>query len=275
MGVQFDGTDDIFAIPDHSSLDFTSTLTIAVWVFIPSWSSNTGFGIVGRDEVNGWSLAVYDDGHGTPSFRRKVTFGKLGVDDFMSTSSLTAGVWTHIAAKHDNGNKEILINGVSDNTGSGFANYDGSLTGDINIGGFATLSAAFFSNMHVSEISAWARILSNSDINEQLYTPKEKFAPRLYQPANLSLFVPFYGDVASGGSYNGVAARDLSDNAHVVTGNHGGNASGLTAMAEEILNTPRDAVYITSQEVVAGRISRYHDLSGLGGQGQMTSNPLG
>ncbi len=97
-----------------------------------------------------------------------------------------------------------------------------------------------------------------------------------HSPINVNAQAYFpMDDLADGEDLNGKNFLNMSVNGNNGTGVDSGGSGGQ-GRAEEVLSYPGNPIYVMpGLAVAAGGLSRYHDLTGLGGQGDMTRNPLG
>lgn len=155
-----DGVDDSVIVPDAPGLDLTTQMSVAVWIKIDAFDQATGAGVFARD-VGGYVLAVYSDNYGIPAKRRKVSWGRNGIDETVSSRTLDAGVWHHIAVTHNNGARNIYIDGVL-NVSSGGSNF-AALSTPVSLGGY---SFAPGWNLHglLDEVLVYNRVLTAAEV---------------------------------------------------------------------------------------------------------------
>jgi hypothetical protein len=138
--LQFDGTNDYVSIPDSSSLDITSSITISTWirptdvsgsrVFLSKHSSPSDTGYL-LASINGILFFQFGDGGGWP------------YSSSTSLSAVSANTWQHVAVTRSGGTVNFYINGVLDVTRSvgtnniAINNQHVWLGGDVNIPGHA------------------------------------------------------------------------------------------------------------------------------------------
>lgn len=109
-GLMFDGTNDYVTIANNNAFRVTNSLTIAGWIRGTSWrygSSTCPVLRKGTDNPNNWQLAVNDG---------KVTLQLDASDNggFRANTTLSLGIWYHVAATWDGATVRLYLNGVSD-----------------------------------------------------------------------------------------------------------------------------------------------------------------
>jgi hypothetical protein len=109
--LEFDGTNDYVSVPNSSSLQLTSALTMAGWIKADSWGSGTDVDIIarkGEDNPNNYQLSIADG------------LATLYLDDgdgagYRGDTLLNTGQWYHVAATWDGTTVRIYVDGVLDN----------------------------------------------------------------------------------------------------------------------------------------------------------------
>ena len=119
--VNLDGVDDYVNIPDSSTLDGMSTLTLSMWIKLTQMPGTKSYIPLGKDtEGYGYSYRIAVNPSGTLHFNVQTTnngwyTAGTGVD---STTVLTANTWYHVAATYDGSYVKIYVNGLPEGTGS-------------------------------------------------------------------------------------------------------------------------------------------------------------
>ena len=82
----------------------------------------------------------------------------------IETSVLSSDVWYHILVTHDNtgGTRTIYLNGTSVDSDSSVTVYEGTRTGDFQLGN--TQDSTDFMNGYMDEFNFWGRVLTASEI---------------------------------------------------------------------------------------------------------------
>lgn len=109
--VRFNGVSDAFSSPT----DTNTTICITAWVKPKSLGKEQV--IVANDSLGGYQLSLNEAGHvvfDIMNTNRKITS--------TSSSSLLPGSWNYIAALFSKGQRRLLINGLSEGSGTGTVN---------------------------------------------------------------------------------------------------------------------------------------------------------
>jgi hypothetical protein len=180
--LNFDGTDDVVTIADHSSLDITSAITMEAWVYatkstgiqnvISKSSNGTNNGYIFPRTDDGWANAV-------------IYFHIAGGWRTLSAAYPGLNTWHHLAATYDGANIRLFINGVESasvaQTGSlttngnalaignqpGYSEYFGGSVDQIRIWNVARTQAQIASNMNVDlDPATQTGLVSNYTFNQ-------------------------------------------------------------------------------------------------------------
>lgn len=225
-GIDVDGIDDLFSVPDNASLDITQAITLDAWVKTTN-SSGTKFVIM--KGVGRYNLAT----SGTKA--RMLIFDGSTNHSVLSTSDINDGKWHRITGTYDRVNVKIYVDGV-------FENQTPATTG-ISTGNFPLGIGALFNGSNsfpgqIGEAVIWNTALSADEILLG-FKAKTKYMPLQIRLGNLAAYWPMDNGL-NGTSADGDTARDLSGNGNDGIGNDGGNNTGLIWKAEEVLSYPPD-----------------------------------
>lgn len=284
MGVLFENVvskDDLIVIQDHPDLQLGTGDFSVSFVLFPTDNNEQCF-VLGKDTFNGGGFVGWFFMFNTTSSpannvmrfstRNNATFNN-SVD---SLNTYPVNTWYHIVCVRESGTLKIYVDGVLDNSQAEGGSTNITNTVELKLGKFDEQSgpSANWYQGGLEEFALWKGLaLDQTDVNA-LYNPRIKYTPRNMHRSNLKCYLPL-DEVGDGVSADGVTFRDLSGLNHVGVGDDGANNTGLTGLAGEVLSYTTGPVFVVPAVEVTGRLSRYHNLTGLGGQGQILSNPLG
>jgi hypothetical protein len=131
----FDGSNDYLEVPDDSSFDTTTKVSIAAWVYAdPSLAAGSRGGqiVYTRDGEKGYGLRMRNDGSGGLEVR--FSTGSGGFGHLSGSTALTAGRWYHLCGTYDTAvGRKVYVNGVLDGSDTATGNLDKG-TGVIQLG---------------------------------------------------------------------------------------------------------------------------------------------
>ena len=168
--LDFDGSNDSVTVPDSSSLDLTSGMTVEAWV---RPLTTSGWRTVVLKERPGdvvYALYSSNNDNGRPSGRARVNGSNVLVN---GTSRLTTSVWTHLAATFDGSNLRLYVNGALVGTRSASGTIL-TTTNPLRIGGSSALGRWF--RGRIDEVRVYNRALSASEIQSDRTTPLSQTA---------------------------------------------------------------------------------------------------
>lgn len=236
--VYFQGTDDI-AYGSSVATTATGVFTMSMWIY---WTNSGDGGLWfynGSSDANGWGLATLSSTCGA-SNKIGLIVGMRSCDSLNCGTALSANTWTHVTVVHGATNySSKYVNGVYDCTS---ANPVTPITPTpkgsygYSLGTGTTLSAGDFMPVIMEDVCVWNVALTADEI-AQLGKSKVKGICKQIQPANLQLYLPL-DEVADGASADGVTLKDLSGNENNAVGDDGGNDTGLTGSATQLLTSP-------------------------------------
>jgi len=162
-GLNFDG-DDYVSLGQPSSLDFTSSFTVSVWVKFNSLATEQQ--IIGRSD--GWVL-WYDPANDFIRFAffdGTVYVGQVDITQF--SIKVSVGEWCHISACFDDANDvtKIYLNGSLETTVTGITQTPSMGAYDTEIGRFET---GRYLNAVVDDVRLYNRVLSDTEIQGLYY----------------------------------------------------------------------------------------------------------
>ncbi len=161
--LDFDGVDDYVSIPDNSTLDFTTAMTVELWMK-PDNFSKTWEAIVTKGD-NSWRIHRNAD-------EDKVNFAinNTSLTNFSvtSTSTITDGVWYHVVGVYTGSQLEIYINGILENTTSVSTTINNS-SYNVCIGENLQATGRQF-NGQIDEVRIWSDVRTSSEITASMNT---------------------------------------------------------------------------------------------------------
>ena len=244
-GVDFDKVDDKITVAKGGTVDdlATADFTCSAWIKpVDIGENNTGRVATkrnnsGNDSGGGWLFFT----DATSSIGAQVidSGGALENQSRGADNAITLNAWNHVLMEYNATTKivDLYVDGSeigyeTQTTGTTTGGADSS--GDLTIGNIGPLDRTF--NGIITENALWTEILTQSE-KDLLAKSKVKRMPLQIQPASLVMYLPM-NEQPDGTSFDGGIAVDRSGNGHNGTGDDGGNNTGLTAKAEEVISYP-------------------------------------
>lgn len=152
----FDGDNDYFIVPNSGKLNFVNAITVEAWVRM--------------DGDGDWSHIVSKNTNDQLCLRRsgmsdKICFSVAGAEATSSTS-LTRGVWYHVAGVFDGTNVRIFLNGVEEHAVAATSSTLDANTHDYYIGGTTWNNRCW--NGAIDEVRIWNTALSGTTIRANM-----------------------------------------------------------------------------------------------------------
>jgi glucose/arabinose dehydrogenase len=157
----FDGVNDLVLVPDSSSLDLRTGMTLEAWIF-PTVLPN-GWKCILQKEVDTYFLHATSDRN-----RPAAGFTAGGSVTILDVGARpAANVWTHIAATYDGSTLRIYVNGVL----TGSVNRTGAIDASaspLRIGG-NTYAGEFFAGL-IDEVRIYSTARTQAEIQSDMQT---------------------------------------------------------------------------------------------------------
>jgi PKD repeat protein len=164
-GLSFNGSSSLVTIPDSSSLDLTTMLTLEAWVNLNTIGADWASVIF--KPVDASSLSYVLQGVSQPSQAPSLGISASS-SNLVAPSPLPTNTWTHLAATYDGTTMRLYVNGalVASRAQTGAITTSGQA---LTIGG-NPLFGAYFSGQ-IDEVRIYDRALSSSEIQNDMTTP--------------------------------------------------------------------------------------------------------
>lgn len=159
-GLEFNGSDAFVEIPDSESLTPTDGLTIALWIYMNSYSTAGGTGVTKE--------TTYKAGARSDKkmmFRATTTGGAWGDNVAAGDTDVPLGEWHHVAATYDaaSGDAIVYLDGKEDGKGS----FSGEITPNTNVIWIGRGQNPYFEGIY-DEVAIWSLALSQAEIAEAM-----------------------------------------------------------------------------------------------------------
>ncbi len=170
----FDGVNDWVTVPDSSSLDLSTAMTLEAWVN-PSSQSSWRTAVL-KEQPNQLVYALYSN---TDQNRPSAHVYTDGDHDTRGTGAIPLNAWTHLAATYDGATLRFYVGGTLVSS----ASYQGSIvnsSGALRIGGNAVWDEWFAGR--IDEVRVYRRVLSMAEIQADMANPVVPVVPDTTAP---------------------------------------------------------------------------------------------
>ena len=161
--LSFDGVNDWVTVPDASSLDLTTGMTVEAWVrpaALGGWRT-----VVFKERPGGVVYGLYaDQAAGRPLGQVYIGSERSAI----GTSALPLNVWSHLATTFDGSVVRLFVNGVLVGTSSISGSMTAS-TGVLRIGGNSIWSE-WYAGL-IDEVRVYSRALTAAELQQDMQTP--------------------------------------------------------------------------------------------------------
>lgn len=164
--VQLDGIDDYVNVPDNSTLNGMSAITVAAWVNISQLpSAGQNYDIVGKDS-NGNSYRITLGASGTGHFVVNTSNNSwYSAGTYAGfTTVLSTNTWYYIVGTYDGSNVRVYVNGSYE--GSGSQTISGTINNSLsNVKfGYKSSSNVDYLKGTVDEVNVYNRALTSDEV---------------------------------------------------------------------------------------------------------------
>ncbi|MFC1717172.1 LamG domain-containing protein [Candidatus Poribacteria bacterium] len=161
-GLDFNGSDAFVEIPDSESLALTEGLTIAMWIYLRSYSTAGGTGVT---KEASYKAGTRD--HRKMIIRAETAGGAWGANNIDGETEVPPEEWHHVAATYDgeSGDAILYVDGAEDTGGT----FGGEIVPNTNVVWIGRGNAPFFDGIY-DEVAIWNVALSGDEILEAMNT---------------------------------------------------------------------------------------------------------
>jgi hypothetical protein len=132
--IVFDGADDFVSVPDSTNWDFTTSLTIELWVYVTTYDTG-GTMIIHQQNgsaVGGFEIWINTSGG--------IYFNKNPFTTIVTTGNVfSRNTWQHVVCTHNGTTGIVYLNGT--NVGQANASLPDNVTGQLRIGSWANVGS--------------------------------------------------------------------------------------------------------------------------------------
>jgi hypothetical protein len=165
----FDGANDWVTVADANDLDFTTAMTLEVWVFPTANGGGSWRNVVIKERPGGETYNLYANADtNAPTVYVIRAADPNGYLDARGVSQLPLNVWSHLAVTFDNATLRLYVNGTLVGTRA-VAGPLLTSTGALRIGG-NSVWGEFFSG-RLDEVRLYNRALSAAEIQADMNAP--------------------------------------------------------------------------------------------------------
>ena len=199
--LSFNGSSASVTIPDSSSLDLTTGMTVEAWVN-PSSAGGPWRTVVFKQTGGGMVYALYaNNGASRPVGQVNV----LGEQNAPGTAVVPAGTWTHLATTYDGASLRLFVNGIQVASKPQTGAIPAS-TGALKIGG-NPVWGEWFAGL-IDEVRVYNRALTPGEVQSDMATPVGAPVTDTTPPA-VSLAAPPGGPVSGTVDVTAAASDDV------------------------------------------------------------------
>jgi len=167
--LSFDGSDDYIYVPDHSSLDMATVITLELWIQPKGdYGSGTNAGIIAKPSSGGpWWIYIT---RSTGVINAKIRESDTNEQVLNSTKVVSTDTWYFVCLVANGSTAKLYIN----TTEEGTVNYDGTLLTNVNSVQVGRQSTAYC-ELIIGEVRIYNRALSALEIQNHFNREKHLF----------------------------------------------------------------------------------------------------
>ena len=161
-GLEFNGSDAFVEIPDSESLALTDGMTIAMWIYLKSYSTSGGTGVT---KETSYKAGTRD--HKKMIVRATTAGDAWGNNNIDGNAEIPLEEWHHCAATYDaeSGDAILYVDGKEDAKGS----FQGEITPNTSVVWIGRGNAPYFEGIY-DEVAIWNVPLSEDEIFQAMNT---------------------------------------------------------------------------------------------------------
>ena len=162
VGLEFNGSDAFVEIPNSESLELTDGLTIAMWIYLRSYSTAGGTGVT---KETCYKAGTRD--HEKMMVRVATAGGDWGGNNVDGKTEVPLEEWHHVAGTYDaaSGDAIVYLDGKEDAKGD----FSGEITLNASVVWIGRGNAPFFDGIY-DEVAIWNVALSQNEIFQAMNT---------------------------------------------------------------------------------------------------------
>jgi Concanavalin A-like lectin/glucanases superfamily len=182
--LNFNGTNASVTVPDSTSLDLTTGMTLEAWVNPNQLGAGSWRTAIFKQSTNGMVYSLYAHNGTRPLGQVNV----LGEQNAVGTAQVALNAWTHLATTYDGATLRLYVNGTQVASKPQIGSIPAS-TGPLRIGGNSIWSEWF--RGLIDEVRVYSRALTAGEIQADMATPVGATAPPTdTTPPTVSLTAP-------------------------------------------------------------------------------------
>jgi hypothetical protein len=163
--IVFNGTSTLVTVPDNTSLDLTTGMTLEAWVY-PTVQP-TGWRSIVLKEQPGNVLYYLHAGSSSQNRPATGVYAAGGERILFGGTRLAAATWTHLAATYDGANQRLFVNGVQVASRAQTGPI-GTSASPLRVGGNGIWGEFF--NGRIDEVRVYNRALTQAEIQADMNT---------------------------------------------------------------------------------------------------------